>query len=123
MARLRFAFVGAGRIAADHFAELARREDVDVLAVCDHDPARAAALAPPAGDAKNASLTLELAPELTLRGASDGGGGEAAGIPTRLRVPSRASSRRCGRGIPRVFSARPRSGNEHSRSSAPAMRR
>src|SRR2546430_3483581 len=46
MERLRVALVGAGWIAADHLAELSRRNDVDVVAVCDLDSARAAALAP-----------------------------------------------------------------------------
>ncbi|HET7354669.1 MAG TPA: Gfo/Idh/MocA family oxidoreductase [Gaiellaceae bacterium] len=43
---LRVALVGAGGIAARHLAELSRRDDVDVVAVCDRDPVRAAALAP-----------------------------------------------------------------------------
>jgi predicted dehydrogenase len=47
MERLRVAVVGAGRIAADHLAELARRSDVVVAAVCDIDSARARAVAPP----------------------------------------------------------------------------
>src|SRR5438067_19447 len=46
MDRLRVAVVGAGWIAADHVAELERRDDVDVVAVCDLDRARAEALAP-----------------------------------------------------------------------------
>jgi myo-inositol 2-dehydrogenase/D-chiro-inositol 1-dehydrogenase len=46
MERLRVALVGAGGIAADHLAELSREDDLDVVAVCDLDRARAAALAP-----------------------------------------------------------------------------
>ncbi len=47
MERLRAAVVGAGWIAADHVGELMRRDDVQVVGVCDLDPARAQALAPP----------------------------------------------------------------------------
>ena len=47
MERLRVAVVGAGWIAADHVGELMRRDDVQVVGVCDLDPARAQALAPP----------------------------------------------------------------------------
>ena len=43
---LRVGIVGAGWIAADHAAALARRDDVDVAAVCDLDRARAERLAP-----------------------------------------------------------------------------
>jgi myo-inositol 2-dehydrogenase / D-chiro-inositol 1-dehydrogenase len=46
MQRFRVAVIGAGWIAADHVAELGRRDDVDVVAVCDLDRARAEALAP-----------------------------------------------------------------------------
>jgi myo-inositol 2-dehydrogenase / D-chiro-inositol 1-dehydrogenase len=46
MERLRVGVVGAGWIAADHVAELEQRDDVDVIAVCDLDRARAEALAP-----------------------------------------------------------------------------
>jgi myo-inositol 2-dehydrogenase / D-chiro-inositol 1-dehydrogenase len=46
MKRLRAAVVGAGWIAADHVAELVRRDDVQVVGVCDLDRARAEALAP-----------------------------------------------------------------------------
>jgi myo-inositol 2-dehydrogenase / D-chiro-inositol 1-dehydrogenase len=45
MERLRVALVGAGGIAARHLAELLRQDDVEVVAVCDLDRARAAALA------------------------------------------------------------------------------
>jgi len=47
MERLRAAVVGAGWIAADHVGELMRRDDVQVVGVCDLDRARAQALAPP----------------------------------------------------------------------------
>jgi myo-inositol 2-dehydrogenase/D-chiro-inositol 1-dehydrogenase len=47
MERVRVGLVGAGRIAANHLAELALRDDVVVVACCDVDRARAAALAPP----------------------------------------------------------------------------
>jgi len=47
MERLRVAVVGAGWIAADHVGELMRRDDVQVVGVCDLDRARAQALAPP----------------------------------------------------------------------------
>jgi predicted dehydrogenase len=44
---LRVAVIGAGWIAADHVAALARREDARVVAVCDVDRTRAQKLAPP----------------------------------------------------------------------------
>ncbi len=47
MERLRVAVVGAGWIAADHVGELLRRDDVQVVGVCDLDRARAEGLAPP----------------------------------------------------------------------------
>jgi len=50
MERLRVAVVGAGWIAADHVAELVRRDDVHVVGVCDLDRARAEALAPPGAE-------------------------------------------------------------------------
>ena len=50
MERLRVGVVGAGWIAADHVAELGRRDDVQVVGVCDIERARAAALAPPGAD-------------------------------------------------------------------------
>src|SRR5213592_4399816 len=51
MERLRVAVVGAGWIAADHVGELMRRDDVQVVGVCDLDRARAQALAPPGATA------------------------------------------------------------------------
>jgi predicted dehydrogenase len=42
----RIGLLGAGWIAADHVAALAKRDDVEVVAVCDLDRARAEALAP-----------------------------------------------------------------------------
>lgn len=50
MERLRAAVVGAGWIAADHVAELVRRDDVHVVGVCDLDRSRAEALAPPGAE-------------------------------------------------------------------------
>src|SRR6266704_3375764 len=46
MERLRVGVVGAGGIAAEHIAELALREEVDIVGVCDLDRSRAEALAP-----------------------------------------------------------------------------
>src|SRR5262245_2685369 len=46
MERIRVGIIGAGWIAADHVAELAARDDVEVVGVCDLDRSRADALAP-----------------------------------------------------------------------------
>jgi predicted dehydrogenase len=43
----RIGILGAGWIAADHAAVLSKREDVEVVAVCDLEPSRAEHLAPP----------------------------------------------------------------------------
>src|SRR2546426_6222673 len=65
MERLRAAVVGAGWIAADHVAELVRRDDVHVVGVCDLDRARAEALAPPG------ATVYERFDELLERGQPD----------------------------------------------------
>ena len=46
METFRVAVIGAGWIAADHLAALAKRDDVSVVAMCDLDRSRAEQLAP-----------------------------------------------------------------------------
>jgi predicted dehydrogenase len=65
MERLRAAVVGAGWIAADHIGELVRRDDVNVVGVCDLDRGRAEALAPPG------ATVYELFDELLERAQPD----------------------------------------------------